>query len=209
MPRITEARRTEKRAAIVAAARRCFSRDGFRQTSMPDIAAEAGVSTGAPYRYFAGKDELILEIAGDAFRFIFEPLERAVEHGDALTVSELIRAAVARAGESAVVDPAGQPVSIDDLLRCAVQAWGELLRNERLRVHAQHGFDAMRRSMATSLHRGQEAGIVREDLDIDRTTRVVMALLHGYVLQRTAFDLQDPHGFLDDADFVITTVGLT
>ncbi|WP_106968974.1 helix-turn-helix domain-containing protein [Streptomyces sp. PRh5] len=35
-------------AEIVAAARRRFSRDGFHQSSMPDIAAEAGVSAGAP-----------------------------------------------------------------------------------------------------------------------------------------------------------------
>ena len=66
MPRITPERREAKRAEIVAAARRCFSRDGFHQTSMPDIAAEAGVSAGAPYRYFASKEEIILAIAGDA-----------------------------------------------------------------------------------------------------------------------------------------------
>lgn len=208
MPRITDARRAEKRATIVAAARRCFSRDGFHQTSMPDIAAEAGVSTGAPYRYFTGKEELIREIAGDAFRVIFEPLERAVEHGDALTVSELIRASVARAGADATVDTAGRPVPIEDLLRCAVQAWGELLRNEHLRVHAHAGFDAMRHRMATSLRRGQETGIVRNDLDPDRATRVVMALLHGFVLQRTAFGLRDTRGFLDDVDSVFATVGL-
>jgi AcrR family transcriptional regulator len=47
MPRITQERRDAKRANIVAAARRCFSRDGFHQTSMPEIAREAGVSAGA------------------------------------------------------------------------------------------------------------------------------------------------------------------
>ncbi|MFJ9341987.1 helix-turn-helix domain-containing protein [Streptomyces sp. NPDC101733] len=48
VPRITDERRAANRAQIVAAARRCFSRDGFHQTSMPDIAAEAGVSAGPP-----------------------------------------------------------------------------------------------------------------------------------------------------------------
>ncbi|MGW1752180.1 TetR family transcriptional regulator [Streptomyces sp. NPDC002092] len=48
MPRITPERREAKRAEIVAAARRCFARGGFHQTSMPDIAAAAGVSAGAP-----------------------------------------------------------------------------------------------------------------------------------------------------------------
>ena len=43
MPRITAERREARRTAILAAARRCFSRDGFHQTSMPDIAREAGL----------------------------------------------------------------------------------------------------------------------------------------------------------------------
>ncbi|HEY4453245.1 MAG TPA: TetR family transcriptional regulator, partial [Pseudonocardiaceae bacterium] len=42
MPRLTEANRAAKRAEILAAARRCFARDGFHQTAMPDIAREAG-----------------------------------------------------------------------------------------------------------------------------------------------------------------------
>jgi AcrR family transcriptional regulator len=208
MPRITEKRRTARRAEIVAAARRCFSRDGFHQTSMPDIAAEAGVSTGAPYRYFAGKEDIILEIAGDAFHMIFEPLERAVEHGDALTVSDLIRASVSRASEAVTIDAAGQPVPVEELLRCAVQAWAELLRNDGLRTKADAGFEAMRERMARSLRCGKEAGIVATGLDVDRATRVVMALLHGFVLQRTAFGLGDPHGFLDDVDLVFAEVGM-
>ncbi|MDL9946767.1 helix-turn-helix domain-containing protein [Gordonia sp. ABSL11-1] len=197
MPRLTDERRAARRAQIVAAARRCFSRDGFHQSSMPDIAAEAGVSIGAPYRYFSSKEEIILEIAGDAFHVIFQPLERAVEQGEALAVSDLIRAAVSRAGDTVSVDAAGDAVPIEELLRCAVQAWAELLRNETLRSRAEQGFEAMRGRMIEALRRGQEQGNVANSIDLEQTTRVVMALLHGFVLQRTAFGLDDPHGFLD------------
>lgn len=124
MPRITEARREAKRAEIVAAARRCFSRDGFHQTSMPDIAQEAGVSVGASYRYFAGKEEIILEIAGDAFRLIFAPVERLVDGTEDPTVADLVAASIAPAASKVTIDAAGQPVPVDELLRCAVQAWG-------------------------------------------------------------------------------------
>ncbi|GAB3808985.1 TetR/AcrR family transcriptional regulator [Humibacter antri] len=208
MPRITEERRAERRAMIVAAARRCFSRDGFHQASMPDIAAEAGVSTGAPYRYFAGKEDLIIEIAGDAFRVIFEPLERAVEHGDALSIGDLVRSSLARATAATITDAAGQTVPVDELLRCAVQAWAELLRNDDLRERANEGFQAMRERMAESLRRGQEAGIVAEDVQIDRATRVIMALLHGFVLQRTVFGLSNTRDFLDDVGSVVDSVDL-
>ena len=209
MPRITDQRRAARRADIVAAARRCFSRDGFHQTSMPDIAAEAGVSTGAPYRYFAGKEEIIVEIAGDAFRTIFEPLERAVVHGQAMTVADLVRASVSRAGEAVVIDAQDDETSVEELLRCAVQAWAELLRNDELRAHANVGFEAMRERMATALQHGKATGLVADNLDTDRITRVVMALLHGFVLQRVAFGLQDTHGFLDGIDLAFEDARLT
>jgi len=208
MPRITEARREARRAEIVAAARRCFSRDGFHQTSMPDIAQEAGVSTGAPYRYFSGKEEIILEIAGDAFRVIFEPVERLVGSAEVPTVADLVSASIDSIRSDVTVDAAGQPVPVDELLRCAVQAWGELLRHDGLRQRAVDGFEQVRRRMAEVLRHGQAAGTVPADLDPDRGTRVVMALLHGFVLQRVAFGLDDTEGFTRDVRAALADAGV-
>ena len=196
MPRITEERREANRAQIVAAARRCFSRDGFHQTSMPDIAAEAGVSVGAPYRYFSGKEEIILDIAGDAFRLIFDPKNR-FDTAENLTVADLVAAGIERVGSTSV-DRVGAQVPVEELLRCAVQAWSEILRREDLRRHAMTGFDDVRGQIADAVRAGQESGSVPPGVDPDRTARVVMALLHGFVLQRVAFDLVDIAGFVDD-----------
>ena len=44
---------------IAAAAVRCFLTRGFHQTSMQNIAAEAGLSMGLLYRYFENKDAII------------------------------------------------------------------------------------------------------------------------------------------------------
>ncbi len=49
------------RAAIVEAALRLFREHGYEAATMRAIAAEAGVSTGNAYYYFASKDELIQE----------------------------------------------------------------------------------------------------------------------------------------------------
>ena len=46
------------------------------------------------------------------------------------------------------------------------------------------------------------------ELDPDRSARVVMALLHGFVLQRTAFGLDDPVGFASDVRTVLRDAGL-
>ncbi|WP_019925241.1 TetR/AcrR family transcriptional regulator [Nocardia sp. BMG111209] len=205
MPRITPERREAKRAEIVAAARRCFSRDGFHQTSMPDIATEAGVSAGAPYRYFASKEEIILAIAGDAFRLIFAPVERLAAGTAAASVADLVAAALEASSADTVTDAAGQAVPVEELLRCAVQTWSELLRNETVRARAVEGFESVRHSIADALRRGQAAGTVAPTVDPERGARVVMGVLHGFLLQRVAFDLADPSGFA--AEFRILLEG--
>lgn len=58
-------RRQATLSAILAAARRGFGDDGFDETSVEDIAAEAGVAKGAVYHYFATKEaifEAVLEV---------------------------------------------------------------------------------------------------------------------------------------------------
>lgn len=207
MPRISTERREARRADIVAAARRCFSRDGFHQTSMPDIAAEAGLSAGASYRYFASKEDIIIQIAGDAFRLVFAPIERLVDGTDTPTVADLVAASIGPVSGDVAVDAAGRPVPVEELLRCAVQAWAELLRHESLRQRANDGFELVRQRMAEALRRGQAAGTVTSDLDPDRGTRVIMALLHGFVLQRTAFGLDDVEGFTRDIRAILTDAG--
>src|SRR5262245_10320707 len=43
----------------------CFRRRGFHQATMQEICAEASISAGALYRYFASKAEIIAAIAED------------------------------------------------------------------------------------------------------------------------------------------------
>jgi TetR/AcrR family transcriptional regulator, repressor for uid operon len=47
---------------ILEAARACFRLNGFHATSMAEIATRAGMSVGHMYRYFAGKDDIIVAI---------------------------------------------------------------------------------------------------------------------------------------------------
>jgi TetR/AcrR family transcriptional regulator, repressor for uid operon len=50
---------SERRTHILDAAERSFIRGGFHRTTMQDVAAEAGMSPGNLYRYFASKDALV------------------------------------------------------------------------------------------------------------------------------------------------------
>ena len=65
MPRLTQRTRDARRRQILDAARRCFTRNGFQATSMQDIFTASGLSAGAVYSHFTGKDEIVTAIADD------------------------------------------------------------------------------------------------------------------------------------------------
>jgi AcrR family transcriptional regulator len=65
MPRITDERREARREQILEAARACLQEHGLEAVSMEMIIARSGLSTGAVYGYFKGKDEIINAVVTD------------------------------------------------------------------------------------------------------------------------------------------------
>jgi AcrR family transcriptional regulator len=59
MSRVTQAHIEARTQDILGSALEMFARKGVDQTTMQDIAAEAGISAGAIYRYFPSKDDLL------------------------------------------------------------------------------------------------------------------------------------------------------
>lgn len=57
-----QARSRETYEHLIATAARAFARRGYEATQTAHVAEEAGVSTGAVYRYFKDKRELFLEM---------------------------------------------------------------------------------------------------------------------------------------------------
>jgi AcrR family transcriptional regulator len=67
----------DRRTQILEAAIVCFAKRGFHQTSMHDVSAEAGISVGLIYRYFANKEAVIAAMADRHKTEIHDLLERA------------------------------------------------------------------------------------------------------------------------------------
>ena len=59
MPRVSAAHEQEVRDRILAAAARVFGDKGYHSSTIADVVRESGLSVGAIYSYFSGKDELI------------------------------------------------------------------------------------------------------------------------------------------------------
>jgi AcrR family transcriptional regulator len=69
-----EERLADNRERIVKATRRLIAQGGFREAQMSAVAAAAGLSTGAIYRYFPSKAELFIEVMSAAVRVELEIL---------------------------------------------------------------------------------------------------------------------------------------
>ena len=63
MPKVSEAHRAERRAQILAGARRAFSTWGYERATVPRLEEAIGLSRGAIFSYFPSKWELFFALA--------------------------------------------------------------------------------------------------------------------------------------------------
>ncbi|HEY3731605.1 MAG TPA: TetR/AcrR family transcriptional regulator [Steroidobacteraceae bacterium] len=69
-------RLSDNRARIIACTRALIARGGFRAASIASVATDAGLSTGAIYRYFPSQAQLFIEVLTAAVAREIELLER-------------------------------------------------------------------------------------------------------------------------------------
>jgi AcrR family transcriptional regulator len=174
VPRVSAAHLAARRQQILDAAQTCFLRNGFHATSMQDVIAEAGLSIGAVYRYFKGKNEIV----------------EAIALGYADQVGGLVAALSADPDRSLADVMAGAIGVIDDNLgpagpmRLAVQVWSEALRDERVGAIVDKVYGAIRASFVSVAERAAESGELDRDLDPEATGAALFALVIGYGLQK-------------------------
>ena len=75
------------RQRILDTALRLFATKGYEGTSMRDIAATAGCSLGLAYRYFASKEDMVLEL----YLWLVARLEDEVRHLPAASIADRFR----------------------------------------------------------------------------------------------------------------------
>lgn len=121
--RRTQAERSATtRAALIKAARELFATKGYAGTGREEIVAAAGVTRGAMYHHFSGKDDLFLSVFEEVEDEVLARVgEAAYASGDA--PMDHLRAGAA-AYLDAALDPAMQriclldaPAVLDDVVR--------------------------------------------------------------------------------------------
>jgi AcrR family transcriptional regulator len=175
MPRIRPERKAERRAQVVAAARTCFARSGFHNTTLKDVFAEAGLSAGCVYNYFQSKDELMLAIAEERHEEERHLIAEAAETDDPVTALRQI----ARRFADTYLKEDGS-----DKRRLALQTWSEAQINPSILSSVRAGMDGPRAQLVQLIRRAQAAKRLTSKLDPEAIAQTVIAIFHGSVLQK-------------------------
>ncbi|MBF6074769.1 TetR/AcrR family transcriptional regulator [Nocardia beijingensis] len=183
MPRVTEEHLERRRQQIMDAARRCFARKGFYETSMQDVFTESGLSAGAVYRYFKSKDELITALATETTVALRIAIDQAIHRDPLPTPAELI---------TVIAEEVVRRSGPDGPVRLAPQAWALALVHPGAAVMVRETMLAMRALWVTYAERMRDKGWLPEDADVDAVAKAIIGLLPGFILQHLILGDLDP-----------------
>ena len=173
----------DRRAEILAAAQRCFVRDGFHGASMQDICAEAGMSPGNLYRYFPSKEALI---AGIAER---DRAEVGQQFASADLSQGLFAVLEGLAHHHFAVRPKEQVVLCTEVM-------AESRRNPEI-ARISRGFDGdVRKWLGDLLHAAVARGDIPDDIDLDAVVTMLMVIADGVWWRRALDPDFDPKAML-------------
>src|ERR1700759_792086 len=74
----------DPRERIVAAAERGIDPHGIRKTTMDDVACEVGLSRPSVYRYFADRDDLLIELITRHARALLDRARKSIARQSSL-----------------------------------------------------------------------------------------------------------------------------
>ena len=188
---MTAAYRQNRRDEIALAAVRCLQHRGLADTSIADIVAESGLSTGAIYANFKNKAELARYVANYLLTRQLDEFEARLTDGRLYTPGDVLNLFLAVLVE-------------DDFPRdVLVQFWGAATTDPALRTVVDGAASTLEESLAVAIHRwaSTHANRVRDRNALaKRVAHVLLVLLQGYMVNSALF------GPLSGADFVDTVV---
>ena len=171
MPRVPDPElAARRRREILEAALVCFRRRGFHQATMQEICAEARVSPGALYRYFASKADIIAAIAAEEHARI-EPLFQSLAEGAGLveTLGILAQEWLTKFADD------DAPLIADVIAEC--------VRDRDLGERVVRDGMAVQMRLANAIGAAQARGEIAPDLEPMAVVRVLSGTLDGLGLR--------------------------
>ncbi|MGD9056754.1 MAG: TetR/AcrR family transcriptional regulator [Desulfobacterales bacterium] len=147
---------------ILEAAVKVFARQGFHQSTVAQIAKEAGVADGTIYLYFKNKDDILVQFFRFRTKQVFESFREAVDGAEAST--DKLRNLVRRHLAEFQRDRDG-----------AVVYQVETHQNSRLAEAQIREMSKMYRDLISEIiEQGQQEGAIRKDLYVGLVKRFII-----------------------------------
>jgi AcrR family transcriptional regulator len=184
MPKLKPEEVETRSREIIDAARACFLRKGFHQTSTDDICREASITPGGLYHYFGSKEGLIAAVIESAAKDAVRNLTALSE--EAANTRSSVRALSSLFSQSAR-DP-----ETDNVTRLDLDIWAETLRNEKLAETTREGWRLRRRWLESLIENGKAEGFYSKEVDAAGLANLILTISLGIrlgrVLWREDFD---------------------
>ena len=162
----------ERQTRILDAAERVFARAGFHAATMQDVAAEAGMSPGNLYRYFASKDAIIAAMAERDRQQIAADFA-ALESGNGPLLDQL----EALGRRHLVEEPREKAV-------ICLQIWAEAARNPAMAQMCAAIDGTVVGGLAQAIAIAKAQGELPEALDEARFLQAIFMMADGFFCRR-------------------------
>jgi AcrR family transcriptional regulator len=137
---------------------------------MQDLLAEVGMSSGAVYRYFPGKQDMIIAIAEENLAEVTGEVRRMTAANPAVSIGELL---------ARIFQVIKAKHEEDGFAAIALLVWAESLRAPTLGERIKGTLADVTAELADIVREHQESG----DLPAGQLTQVIVASVPGYILQ--------------------------
>lgn len=180
MPRISDERREARREQVLEAARACLQEQGLEAVSMEMIISRSGLSTGAVYGYFKGKEEIInaavtegtVELAAELLPILENPSPPPLPQ----LLDQVLRTIVAFGQH--------KRGGIDRLL-VAVHGWSHSQSSPTLKMTSRNAYRTLRELFRQTAMRAKSVGSLDREADPDEVAELMTSICLGFVVQRT------------------------
>jgi AcrR family transcriptional regulator len=179
MPRISDDQRNARREQILEAARFCLQAHGLEAVSMEMIIAKSGLSTGAVYGYFKGKDEIINAVVSEGTADMAKSLAPVLTNLEPPPLPQFVGqllGAVVGFGRH-------KEVGIDRLL-ASIHGWSHAQSVPELRATTRASYAGLRTLLADTVKRWQAAGSFDPNADPQAVAELLTSITLGFVAQR-------------------------
>jgi AcrR family transcriptional regulator len=179
VPRMAAQDRVARRQEFVDAARQCVARDGYRNLTVDNVCAEAGLSKGAFYSHFQTKSDLLVAVLED-------DAARAGALITSLTEQSSTQLERTRRYVQNLLREAQEPGEVQ--LRAGL--WSETLSDTAIRDSLVADVRERRRELRDWIASGVDSGEL-VDAPPNATAAILVALADGLTLHRAI----DPSAF--------------